>query len=282
MMLTVIDHSEPNWFNLYTSSNRENGAATYSKEIVRHQLPVWHSHTEGLTGVISTCPLLYSCPGIPVSGDLAVQYLHTYAYDEPLKQAQLVVDHLPGYDRILFVTSYRALYLQLLNCGYEALYVPMTIEPASVLKPMMGVPGRRNKAAYWGNVTSPKRALYRLLKKEFREQGWELEHVWGQQYSSWEELTAYEYGVGVGRCALEMMSLGLKVMIAGSKFGGLITNEEEYNIQSYSNFNGRIITFDRSVAACINSWSLSEVLFKSGPEVAVDSLTKQLPVLLKP
>lgn len=272
-MLDVIDHTEPNWLNLYLQKDRENGASTYSKDIIKYQVPVWKEYTKNLKGVISTCPLLVNCQ-IKLCGDLAVQYFHTYPYLEPLQQAKEVSYALRGYNRIIFVTTYRAQHLQLSSAGFESMWIPMTIEPVAPTEYLKPIEGKH--AAYWGNITRPKTALFDLLEYEFAQEGWELHHVKGSQKSSWKELTKYTYGVGVGRCALEMLSLELKVMIAGSKFGGLITNEEEYKIQSYSNFNGRVITFDRSILACLRAWSLSEVRFQSGPEVAVEALHKHL------
>jgi hypothetical protein len=112
-------------------------------------------------------------------------------------------------------------------------------------------------AAYFGNLINGKVNTFKTLNKEFQHRGWALTHIQGPQLDCWHELTKYDYVVAVGRCALEAMSLGKKVMIVGAEFGGIITNETEFAIQRDTNFNGRVVTFDRELSACLTAWDYS-------------------------
>lgn len=64
-------------------------------------------------------------------------------------------------------------------------------------------------------------------------------------------VSTYSYGVGVGRAALEMMVFDIKQIIAGRQLGGLITNEEEFELQRAVNMNGRINTYSEDLSDCL-------------------------------
>jgi hypothetical protein len=251
----VIDHTEHRWQYRYKLHGRENGASTYSKEIVEYHVPLWSQYTRGLDVVLSSCPRMIN---MDVSGDLAVQYFHEYTYKNPLENAELVQRALSNrFERIIYVVSYKSLAAQMSANGYESWFVPMAIDTERIQVPQR-LPSKGDRvAAYFGNLVDRKAVIFRSLNKTFKEHGWTLDHITGPQSKSWQDLTQYQYGVGVGRCAQEMMHLGLKVMIAGSEFGGIITNEAEWLAQRDTNFNGRVITFDRDPVACINSWEHS-------------------------
>lgn len=108
---------------------------------------------------------------------------------------------------------------------------------------------------YFGNVTPAKRKHFDAMRRAFVKTGWKLDVITEpDQVKALRTLRRYSYGVGVGRCALEMMALDMRVMLSGAKFGGIITNHDEWAVQSSQNFNGRVITYDRSVLACVAAW----------------------------
>ncbi len=256
--LQVIDHTEPRWQERYRTHGRQNGAATYSHDIVQHHVPLWRAHTASMDVVLSSCPRMLNMPEL--RGDLAVQYLHEYRYGAGMSRVKEIQGQLKyQFSRVIFVTSYKSLATQINaeGAGFEAVFVPMAIDTAKVLS-VSRMPDRGEKvAAYFGNILGAKQPRYRDLVKIFTANGWSLEHVKGPQYTAWQDLTGFRYGVGVGRCAQEMLYLGLKTMISGQEFGGIITNEHEWLAQRDTNFNGRVVTFDRDPVACLNSWDLS-------------------------
>lgn len=256
-MLRVIDHTERVWESRYQKRYRENGAATYSRDTIAHQIPLWREWAADREVLISTCPLLLKVHG---EGDVAVQYLHEYRYEDPLARPRAVRAALERtFDRVIFVTAYRELSEKLQQDGLEALYLPMSVDTQALPQAPQKARYPR-QAAYFGNVTSPKRELYEELHKTFSLSGWTLRDIKdSNQHRAWEKLAPFDYGVGVGRCALEMGALGMRVMIAGTRFGGIITSEQEWQAQHETNMNGRIYTYSDSITKCIQDWNAAQV-----------------------
>lgn len=278
-MITVIDHTEPTWHSRYMRRGRENGAATYSREIVAHHLPIWEQQLPD-GAVVSTCPVLAD-DELDVAGPVVIQYLHTYSYREPLRQARLVRDRLAGrVDQVVFVTAYRSLHAQLVLAGYESLFVPMTVDTVAVRARASGeAPHPERRVLYFGNITRPKRALFAQVQRQFEARGWVVDVCsdgWYQghhltQRAAWSAASRYAFGIGVGRCALEMMALGMHVLIAGAEFGGLATTPDEHATQWATNYNGRATTFDRDVEVCIDALELATAVDRDIP-AALDAV----------
>lgn len=266
--LISIDHTEPNWSARYSRGGRENGAATYSRDIVRHYIPaikrVIDKHN--LKVVVSTAPAfnLMDQSHLPEQADIAIQFLHTYDYKKPLLRAKESLQASRQFSQqTIFVTSYRPLYLELIQRKFKAIFLPMAIDTQKVTEVSKGISHvhtKRPRAIYFGNITSAKQKTWHALRKEFKKNGWILDRIdsgkfnGGEKLSqeqSWKLIAKYSYGVGVGRCALEMMAMGLKVMIAGPEFGGLITSENDLKLQREVNMNGRVITFNRDISTCV-------------------------------
>lgn len=262
MGITVIDHTDEWWSTRKTRTGRENGANTYSRDIVTHHVGRWAKLGHDRDVVVSTAPPLVAHEVDPV--DLAIQYLHTYDYADPIDLPARIAEALTsqGVGRVLFVAAYRPLVNILNAAGLEAVYVPMRVDvdwirhragAGAVEVPRIG----RGRAVYFGNVTAPKKRHFDAMRVAFAKTGWKLDVVnTPDQARALRQVNGYTYGLGVGRCALEMMGLGLRVMLSGAKFGGIITNASEWDVQSSQNFNGRVITYDRSVLACVEGWDM--------------------------
>lgn len=261
-MQYVIDHTEPKWQLRYQSHGRENGAATYSRELVKYQVPLWQR--DGLDILISTCPLLETVDDLPDEVDVVVQYLHTYPYTMPLKLVNHTIrDIKVKYKKLVFVTAYHSYHMLMKANGIDSIYVPMTVDVPEVVKlKKSGLYKQDKSVIYFGNVVDEKLAVYNRVKYAFIKEGWKFDTISFnrfngkpiQQQDAWEIVQSYDYGVGVGRCALEMQALGLKTMIAGMEFAGIMTNDADYDVQLRTNMNGRVVTFDRSVNTCIASF----------------------------
>jgi hypothetical protein len=73
------------------------------------------------------------------------------------------------------------------------------------------------------------------------------------QKECWGVVSKYEYGIGVGRSAIEMLCMGLKVRIGGRKYGGKVTTtnfqahwDSDFDSE-YFNEEGEYITVLRSI-----------------------------------
>lgn len=269
--MLVIDHTNEHWNLRYTRHGRENGAATYSRELVRYHVPIWQKYAPNDT-VVSTVPLITSRSqfDIPENTKLLVQYLHRYPYEDYLADVKRVV-RVMGDIRIIFVVAYQQFATVLRAKGYEALYLPMTIDAAEVRKHAAPKKIHGPKTiAYFGNLLHGKENVYPNLKWELTRRGYSIDTFANGQYNNsplkltqaeiWERLSEYEYGIGVGRCALEMYALGLKVLIVGGQWGGLCMDGNDFVQQLGSNLNGRVITFDRELQPCLDALPHSAVI----------------------
>lgn len=263
----IVDHNEPVWSRRYRRSHvvrgRENGAATYSREIVTHQAPVW-SRFAPPDALVSTCPLLSRVPDLPAA-PFAVQYLHTIRHPDPLSEPREVVEALNC--PVVFVTAYRALHYLMSRAGYTSLFVPMTVDTATVRAAAGPQPARleQHRALWFGNVTSKRQPEFRTMQAAFAECGWGLDVISDgtfngttpvSQEEAWSIASRYRYGVGVGRAALEMHALGLRVIYAGADFGGIATTPAEWEVQQSANFGGGVTTYSRRRDNCIASYEL--------------------------
>lgn len=215
--MIVFDHTDPEWCSRYNRLSRTNGAFTYSQDICKWHLPIWRQLL-GPSDTIATCGKVQ---------DATVQYVHERTHAD-----------LSGRTK-LFVTTYRDLADAL---GTRGLWIPNTID-ASV------VPIHRpvKNWVYYGNLIKHKRTAFDKLT------GVQFDIVAGvrNQQAALQEVARYRYGIGVGRCALEMMAIGLKVLLFGKDFGGVILSEDDFRRQQAANFNGNVMTGAGSIVEAV-------------------------------
>lgn len=219
--MIVVDHNHPSWQIRYNQHSRANGAFTYSRDICKWHLPIWRR-------LLGHGDIVATCGKVP---DATVQYLHERTHVDLDRRTKL------------FVTTYSDLADAL---GERGLWLPNTID-ASVLP----VARPEKDWVYYGNIMGHKKtAFYRLAEVQF-------DTVSGMknQELALQRVSKYRYGIGVGRCALEMMAMGMNVLIFGKDFGGVIRSEDDFRRQQAANFNGNVITGAASIAdavACID------------------------------
>lgn len=215
--MIVFDHNHPEWQARYNRHGRVNGAFTYSQDICKWHLPIW----KRLLGPDDT---VATCGKVP---DATVQYLHERAHVELSRRTRL------------FVTTYRDLADAL---GPRGLWIPNTID-AATLPPFQP----QKDWVYYGNIVGLKQASFDRLA------GIRFDTVAGvgDQQKALRQVSQYRYGIGVGRCALEMMTMGLKVLIFGKDFGGIIRSENDFRRQQAANFNGNVVTGAISITDAI-------------------------------
>lgn len=169
-----------------------------------------------------------------------------------------VYEHERMYNK--FITHYEQLDKRMKGLsGIKAsAFIPMSIDTEKLPQ------NNSNKKGiiYFGNITTTKTHIYRELKKsgiKFDTLSLSalnpVEQPNGKKYSFEECLeivSGYEIGIGVGRAALEMIAMGLKVIIAGRHYSGPILNQKDFEMQWKSNCNSDVgitgvINFEKDV-----------------------------------
>jgi len=149
-----------------------------------------------------------------------------------------------------FVTHYTHFYRWAIEKHLKCFFIPMSIDTE-------WLPYRHNenkKIIYFSNIYDEKnKTIF-----EMKEMGLEFDTMSQGKFNgngdfNWNEaieiVSEYEYGIGVGRSAIEMLAMGMKVIIAGKKIGGVISNNEELtkhwatncNSVGYSNYKGNLL-----------------------------------------
>jgi len=268
--MIVFDHTYPLWNAQRTKTN---GAFTYSKDIVKNYLPVLQQKEidQNIKILVSTATQLNKCTFDFVDDiDLAVQFLHKYPYGEPTekKQIQDVLDWLKVRKfngRTIFVSSYQA-YVDKINKWFagqaEAVFIPMTVDMSGYDTNKQKISRHENRVIWFGNSYADKNKYLNTVAQWLVRSGCHLDIIQNGAYNystpieshsqMYDILSQYKYGIGVGRCAIEMIELGLNVVVCGQHFGGAITDTYDYQAQVKNNFNGRTITYDREISTCLD------------------------------
>lgn len=246
----LFDHTTESWRQ---GSNAINGAVTYSIDIVKYQLPEWEK-VLGPRDLLSTAPPPHTLK-LPSNINNAIIYLHSWPVNEDMMafQTRFV---FPA-KNIIYITAYKPYCEVLRKNGHQAVYIPMSIDASNIQQ--YSTPKTSVGFVYYGNITQVKQSTYRHIKRKCRDLRIKLDTIShniynGRKLTQEEALSivsSYKYGIGVGRCALEMHALGLKTIIAGRRFGGLITNEDEYTSQQEVNMNSRIVTYSDQIEKCL-------------------------------
>lgn len=262
----VIDHNHPAWVERVNKHGRINGVQTYSEEIVKWHLPQWSKHLPS-SATVCTVLQLNGWEADPHSL-LCVQYLHNFPLTGDTRQTMhnIIDKHPFHWSSILFVTSYWAQHCTLSKLGYWSMYLPMTIDPPQLTTSRKFGWGQ---AVYFGNlnvmprVKKPKMTVYNQLKKGFQSAGWKLDTVGGlSKQEALEKVAQYEYAVAVSRCYQECQAMGIKTMVAGQRFGGLVMSAEDFNQQIQANIDGRISTYDDDIERCLLSFGEVHIQYR--------------------
>lgn len=217
--MIVYDHNHVSWRLRYDSHARVNGAYTYSQDIARWHLPVWRELL-GPTDSIATCGKVEGA---------TVQYIHERTHV-----------HLSPHTR-LFVTTYKDVADAL---GPRGLWLPNAIDQDA----LPSRPRSREGWVYFGNLVGQKRGAFKHLDVLAMD----IVSGVSDQREALSRVSQYRYGIGVGRCALEMMAIGMKVLIFGKDLGGIIRSTGDFDRQRAANFNGNVMTGVTSLAEAID------------------------------
>jgi hypothetical protein len=235
----------------------ENGAATYSADLLRYQLANWEAATQGMDAILYTALPSHRAGQYIPPADISFTYLHTFPHTEPLRQIHKM-RAADGSGRMVFITAYAAYHAMITRAGFESVYIPMSIAPMARREP---VPHEK-RLIWFGNLYHSKKSVCDDLRRKCKRHGWRLDVISKGRLNDGEHLSreqaldliaSYPYGVGVGRCAMEMQAIGLRVLIAGDAVGGLIMDDLDHAQQIKTNHNGRIATFSRDIDLCLDA-----------------------------
>lgn len=272
MSIQIIDHTFRPWL---ARKRQENGAATYSKDIQEVLIPrlteYFQEHNPELDILISTAPPLAQVEDPYILHDrpeLVIQFLHTYPYRNPMEPINAMLNRFPD-SKVILVTAYVAYEIRInqwakaqgLTDRVKPVFVPMFIQPENILEAV----GKRwykhdpfeKRIIYFGNLYRAKSQEYYRIRQGLERAGWKVDVISKSRFNgtgpvleqadTWKLISQYRYGIGVGRCALEMYTLGLKVLISGEHWGGLCMDTNDCYTQQKTNFNGRVITGSRDL-----------------------------------
>lgn len=211
--MIVLDHTDPSFSDRAAKHGRTNGAITYSRDIVKWHVPVWQALL-GAEDVVATCA---------IEPRATVQYLHERTYAGLSSETKL------------FVTPWKDLADAL---GKRGLWLPNCVDEDIL-------PEHRPTKGWvlYGNTAGTRVSAIRKRVMDVAERyGIDVVSGVGDQRDALEMVSRYRYGIGVGRCAIEMMAIGLKVLFFGNNFGGAIVRMEDAHRHAPVNFNATVMT----------------------------------------
>ena len=278
-VITIYNHdTHPIWSSVYQMTfetmGRTNGAYTYSQDITKYHIPVIEKILDKQNKyknilIVSVGSLV---PNIMLpETDLVIVYLH-----ESLERESPRIESLKDWFKgdVIFITARLDLYKWVLEYGYKAIHLPMAID-ASALEKYIKPDDQKHKGLkviWFGNKYMGKDKTLKNVRGTFLSRGWQFDELSYNKLNNGDTLSKedclnllskYRYGVGVGRCYLEMCVLGIKSIICSTDVNGIITNEEEFQVHKDNNFVGGsdLYTFSKDINVCIDN--ITEIMAKT-------------------
>lgn len=292
-MITVFDHNtHPIWAEHYKknflSNGTTNGAYTYSIDIVKYHLPIiteiLKRQNKYKNILISTVTTINE-DIIPLGTDLIIEYVHeTVDRDLPkiLKNQWLGI-------KFIYITTRADIFASLSVRDISCVLIPMAIDIQSFAKYAKIEKYIDNRVIYFGNKYLGKGKCYKNTKTAFIYKGWKFDNICYNVFNDetkmdrkqiLDTVSKYRYGIGEGRCVLEMNAMGLKTLICAGGNQGLMMNENDFNIQKQHNFSdGKIFTFSDNLNECIENFDKAIIKTLDVHDVLPD-LKKQIESVL--
>jgi hypothetical protein len=137
-----------------------------------------------------------------------------------------------------YITHYKKFSLWLNDIGITNTFIPMTVDID-----VLPVKEKSKKIIVFTNLYNGKAEVFERL----RQSGVEFDYLsFGSLNGSSRVMnrtecldcvSQYEIGVGVGRSAIEMLAMNMKVIVAGKEYGGTIVNDDDLQKHWDTNFN---------------------------------------------
>jgi|GEM_PF-3203308 len=295
--ITLFDHNtHPVWADSYQSvhaaKNKTNGAYTYSIDIVKYHIPIildLLANQKKYKNIIITTVGSNNYEIIPKKTDLIISYLH----ENIDREIPRIEEFIKNYKKkVIYITARLDLYEKIISMGIDAIHLPMAIVVSDIDKFEGKFQKYYGKRVIWfGNKYLGKDAMFGKVKSTFIRKGWQFDEISKNKFNNriklnrdniFEILSHYQYGVGVGRCFLEVTALGIKTMICAQKNGGIITNNEEFELHKAHNFaaSSPICTYSPLIEDCIDGISKSIIKTVDVHEI-LPYLEKQLKDILE-
>lgn len=279
--ITYYNHeTHPTWAEKYSSKHsgngKTNGAYTYSCDITKFYFPqieraIQKSEYKNIVvNSVAMIPTEY----IYADTDLVIQFLHE-SFDRELPRIQKFVSKYKG--RVIFITCKKVIEKEILRAGFECICIPPAIDAKAFEAYKRPRKHRGKRVIYFGNSYLGKDKTFQKVRDSFISRGWKFDYISenrlnGGNIISREEvfrtISRYRYGIGVGRCVLEMNALGLRTITSGAEFCGMFTNEEEFYLQKMQNFSIGMPTFSCHIEECIDNFDSAIVKTIDAEEVA--------------
>lgn len=264
--ITIFDHNtHQSWNALYKSRhesvNRTNGGYTYSQDIVKFHVPVIKEILDNQTTYKNIFICSVQMPEnelLIAKPDLVICYIHEFMEREYPR----CVEFVSRYNgKTIFITSRANLCKKLNENGMTAVLLPMAIDVPEIAKYAKSEKYTGKRVIYFGNRYLGKGIGYEATKKSFLQKGWIFDTISNNKFNDTTDLTRdqvlatvakYKYGIGEGRCVLEMNALGIKTLICASKNQGIFVDEIDFEMQKKNNFSdGKVWTFSPDINNCI-------------------------------
>lgn len=267
--IIIFDHnSHPIWQPVYKTyhenKNRTNGGYTYSCDISKFHIPiikkVLNNQTKYRNILITSVGLLDELI-TPKNTDLIIYYLHEFLERE-YKNIVRLQSWYKG--KVVFITSRKNIYEKLQSEKIDVILLPMSIDATEFEKYKKIKKHDGKKVIYFGNMYLGKNKAFNQVRVEFLRQGWQFDYITSNSFNGkkllsrekiFEIIAKYNYGIGEGRCFLEMNAMGLKTLICASACQGIITNETYFKKHQENNFSdGKVWTYSRIIKKCIENF----------------------------
>lgn len=229
-MLDVIDHSNhPTWTKVYKNLGRENGAATYSRDIVKFYIPVF----EKLYGNKKTKVLVMT---VTNCWDMTLKdykkiflFIHERGINKEARELRL--NRMKAFKKanpqakVYFIVWHPVFAEELKKEGLNAIFLPMAIDTEYFQQYVENPKKYNSRLIYFGNITKTKVREFNKFKRTVNRRGWQLDYISDNKYNGgffrlkkekifW-LVSQYKYGVAAGRAAQELSAMGLKVICPG-------------------------------------------------------------------
>lgn len=186
-----------------------------------------------------------------------VQVLHTPIW----KQIETYInqDNTGNYRKM--ITHYKKLLDNFKHQNkVEYTFIPMSIDTENFPQKK-----KNGKILWYGNITHLKKEQHDILSKliKFDTLTFSQFNFDGAVYTQKECLdivAEYEYVFAVGRCALEALSMGCKVIMVGKNYAGALTNGNIIEHWHWSNVNSEYGVVELNKDVLLNDLSLAEVI----------------------